>query len=278
MRKKYSPGSTPTAPTGVARPLQPARDRFGALPTAASIARALGALGAMGAVGGALVGGATACSKQDAPKRDVVTSASASASVSGAVASASASTSASIGSLFANGIDSSSPLASVGGIGSAAPSSSGKLAAASCSASVHVFPHVEPGLGHFPNMAGGISPVNPEPIGTKQPIPKVVESKVTVTGSESADAVRKVVRFSIGRLRACYRKGLASDPSLHGVVSTTFEILATGEVGGASTSSSMGNPGVEACIRNVFHSLVFPGSDGSTTVVYPFVFTTAGDA
>jgi hypothetical protein len=270
MRKKHAP-TTISAP--IARALAPANARRGSIPTAASIARALASIGCV------LVGGVVACSKHESPTRDTP-STNASASTSSSPSSttvASASTSASLD--FANGVDPNSPL------GSAVPSTSASTVAAvaSCSASVHVFPHISPGIGTIgagiktPGMAGGMAPMNPIDA-TKAATPKVVEAGLSVSGSESPDAVHKVVRARIGSIRACYQKGLASDPTLHGVVSTTFSIQADGKVGKASESSSLGNAQVESCIQRVFMTMTFPTADGDTTVVYPFSFTTAGDA
>jgi hypothetical protein len=249
---------------------------MGSIPTAATILRALATI--------TVVGGGVACSKHEAPTRDT-TNASTSASATVAAASASASSSGSID--FSNAVDPNSPLASA--TGTASPSSSAALvSAASCSASVHVFPHVPPSPppgtlgsignigGNFPNMAGGLAPVNPDPI--KAATPKVVEAGLSISGSEPPDVVKKVVRARVGAIRSCYQKGLAADPTLHGVVSTTFQIQTDGSVKSASESSSLGSAQVEACIQRVFMTLAFPPADGATTVVYPFSFTTVGDA
>jgi hypothetical protein len=265
MRKKRAP-STVSSP--IPRALAPATGRRGSIPTAATLVRALAA------VTGALAVGVVACSKHESPTRDVP----------GTHASGSASASSSASLDLSNAVDPSSPLASATGM----PSSSNALvSAASCSASVHVFPHIPPGpppgtlgsigdIGNFPNMAGGLAPVNPDPI--KTATPKVVEAGLSIKGSEPAEVVRKIVRARVGAIRACYQKGLAMDPTLHGVVSTTFQIQSDGIVKSASESSSLGSPQVEACIQRVFMTLAFPAADGETTVTYPYSFTTVGDA
>ena len=265
MRKKHAPAIASPIP----RPLAPATRALGAIPSAASIARALATIGCTLGVG------VVACSKHEAPTRDTPTTNSASASAS--VASASVSASASLD--LSNAVDSNSPLASA-----VASSSASVVAAASCSASVHVHPHVGPGgiglLGtgtKFPNVAGGNAPVNPMNTTTAAQ-PQVMEAGLSIQGSEPPDAVKKTVRARLPAIRACYQKGLAMDPALHGVVSTTFHIQADGKVKSASESSSLGNAQVEQCIQRVFASTTFPESDGDTTVVYPLAFTTAGDA
>lgn len=267
MRRKHAPA---TIPSPIPRALAPATRATRSIPTAASIARALAAISCTLGVG------VVACSKHESPTRDTPSNASASASASVASASVSASVSAS----------DSATVASVS-VSTSASSSSSVVAVASCSASVHVYPHVQPGglatigigsIGNkIPNMAGGLAPVNPIDA-TKAATPKVVEAGLSIQGSEPPDAVRKAVRGRIPAIRACYQKGLYVDPTLHGVVSTTFHIQADGTVKSATESSSLGSASVEQCIQRVFMTTSFPTTDGETTVVYPLSFTTAGDA
>jgi hypothetical protein len=253
MRKKAVRSNLSTP---ITRALEPSRGAARTLPTAAFVARALAG------IGGAIVGSALACSKHEAPTHDTVST------------NASASTSTST---------SSSVVASDSA--SAVPSSSSSIVAAvaSCSATEHVLPHVPPGkiIGldgttNFPQHLGGAAPaINPVVVGA--PKPRVGESGVSVSGGVAPDDVKKVVRAGYALFRTCYAKGLAGNPSLHGVVSTSFKIVDGGVVT-PTTSSSLGNSAVEACVRAGFASLAFPSAGSPTNVVYPLVFTSSSSA
>jgi hypothetical protein len=167
---------------------------------------------------------------------------------------------------------------------------------------VHVFPHVTgtaspfgsiglESIGNFPNVSGGYAPVNP--VGTISPgsggvigplasstksgdpptQPKIAEASVSVSGDLDKTVVRRITRSRFATFRACYVKALKATPTLHGVVNTSFQIAAAGSVASATTSSSMGDASMDACVRGVFQSLTFPSSSGATSVVYPLAFT-----
>jgi hypothetical protein len=101
----------------------------------------------------------------------------------------------------------------------------------------------------------------------------VSEAAVTATGGLDVAVVRRFVHVGFESFRTCYAKGLKSDPSLHGVINTSFVVSPAGAVGSASTSSSLGNAAVESCVRAAFKTLTFPKADTNTAVVYPLVLT-----
>jgi hypothetical protein len=96
----------------------------------------------------------------------------------------------------------------------------------------------------------------------------------SVTGRMPAEAVQRVVRQHAGVLRGCYERGLFTNPTLAGRVSTKFLIDDTGAVASASNDGSdLPDPAVVACVVGAFRSMSFPAPDAFVTVVYPVTFT-----
>ena len=88
--------------------------------------------------------------------------------------------------------------------------------------------------------------------------------------------VQKYIRRKMGAIKACYQKGLQSNPSLKGKVAVKFLIQPSGKIGGAKIKdSSLNSPSVESCILRNVKSWRFPRADGggSTMVIYPFRFS-----
>ncbi|MBP46805.1 MAG: hypothetical protein CMH53_02610 [Myxococcales bacterium] len=88
--------------------------------------------------------------------------------------------------------------------------------------------------------------------------------------------VQKYIRRKMGAIKACYQKGLQSNPGLQGKVAVKFLIAASGKVDVAKIkNSSLNSPGVESCILRNVKSWRFPRADGggSTFVIYPFRFS-----
>lgn len=91
-----------------------------------------------------------------------------------------------------------------------------------------------------------------------------------------AETIRRIVRQSSGRFRACYQTALLANPSLSGGVTTRFFIGAGGAVQSAqNVSADLPDKSVVACVTGVFGSLVFPEPpDGrAVTVTYPLSFS-----
>jgi hypothetical protein len=106
---------------------------------------------------------------------------------------------------------------------------------------------------------------------------RVVPAKIEVNGSLSREMVNRVVRRHLARLKYCYEKALAGNPSLAGKISLQFAIAAGGKVSEARIrASTMRDDQVESCLVHVVRTLVFPKlSDGGESVIvtYPLVFT-----
>ncbi len=117
-------------------------------------------------------------------------------------------------------------------------------------------------------------------IGLKARAQKVVR----VGGSRSAKAsgelpkkvIKRYIARKMGAIKACYQKGLQSNPSLSGKVKVKFLIAPTGAVTGVKVADSgLNSPAVENCIVRNIKTWKFPRAKGggSTMVVYPFVFS-----
>jgi hypothetical protein len=100
----------------------------------------------------------------------------------------------------------------------------------------------------------------------------------TVTGRLPAETVRRIVRMSMGRFRACYERGLERNPRLAGRVATRFVIDRTGRVSvTADAGSDLPDAEIVACVNRGFRFLDFPQPEGGiVTVIYPIVFSSDG--
>lgn len=108
--------------------------------------------------------------------------------------------------------------------------------------------------------------------------------KVIRVGSSGGDAegelpksvIKAYIATKMGAIKACYQKGLQSNPDLSGKVKVAFLIQPTGQVFGAKIDdSSINNSAVEECIMNNVKAWHFPPAKGggSTKVMYPFIFS-----
>lgn len=95
------------------------------------------------------------------------------------------------------------------------------------------------------------------------------ETKLEAQGGLATDAVAVVVRASHPRLRDCYERGLARNPALRGAVTVSFAVDAAGDPAELrTTSSTLADDAVVACVEVVYHTLKFPlPAQGKATVV-----------
>jgi hypothetical protein len=93
-------------------------------------------------------------------------------------------------------------------------------------------------------------------------------------GRLAPEIIQKVVRSRFGQFRACYERGLAADPNLHGRVTVKFVIDTDGAVAMVGDAGSdLPDPKVVSCVTKGFGALRFPPPDGGmVTVVYPIMF------
>lgn len=93
------------------------------------------------------------------------------------------------------------------------------------------------------------------------------------------EAIRGVIRAELARVRACYERELAAQPSLEGRVAVRFRIDPGGMVGACEIqSSTLSQPSLHACLCEVVSGLSFPKTPPGppTFIVYPFVFRSDG--
>jgi TonB family protein len=110
----------------------------------------------------------------------------------------------------------------------------------------------------------------------KQKVIRVGGSAANASGELPKKVIQDYIRRKMGAIKACYQKGLQSNPDLQGTVKVKFLIQPSGQVGGAKIEdSSLGNASVEDCVMSNVKSWRFPQAKGggSTTVVYPFRFS-----
>ena len=117
-------------------------------------------------------------------------------------------------------------------------------------------------------------------IGLKARAQKVVRVGGAGGSKASGELPKKVIKRYIARkmgaIKACYQKGLQSNPGLQGKVRVKFLIMPTGAVAGAKIEDSgLNSPAVENCIVRNIKTWKFPRAKGggSTKVIYPFVFS-----
>lgn len=88
--------------------------------------------------------------------------------------------------------------------------------------------------------------------------------------------VDRAVKMRMDKIRGCYQRSLQRDPSLAGEIVVRFEVQRDGTIASASIKrSSIGNSGVESCVREQFLQMKFPPLSGNQTVqvTYPIVFS-----
>jgi hypothetical protein len=111
-------------------------------------------------------------------------------------------------------------------------------------------------------------------IGTASGNDHSLSSDAVVEGGLDPNEIAAVIQRHESEIRACYEKGLRSQPDLKGRLSMKFLIGSRGQVTAASiSSSSLNHTGVETCIQARLRSWPFPQPEGGVTVKvsYPFV-------
>lgn len=94
-------------------------------------------------------------------------------------------------------------------------------------------------------------------------------------GELPKSVVASYMNSKAGAIKACYQKGLQSNPDLSGSIKVRFLIQPSGSIAGAKMeSSSLGSESVESCIMNNIKSWKFPQAKngGGTTVAKTWSF------
>jgi TonB family protein len=106
----------------------------------------------------------------------------------------------------------------------------------------------------------------------------VTTGKVSVQGGAlTRQIIKKYINRQKGSIILCYKRAVQKFPGLEGKVIITFMISPTGKVMRPGIrSSSLGNAGVEACIKQRLGYWRFPAPSNASAVrvTYPFLFRT----
>lgn len=110
--------------------------------------------------------------------------------------------------------------------------------------------------------------------------PPPAKSYHPVQGSLSKAEILPVIKENIDLVRKCYERELPTHPEMEGKVIVKFVVGETGSVDRAEISeSSLDNPAVTKCIREIFCRSSFPAPRGGIVIIsYPFVFRPQGDS
>ncbi len=141
-----------------------------------------------------------------------------------------------------------------------------------------------------PGLGGGLGPgfgslLATKSAGTTKLAPgRVRVSPPGITGAAATNSLRssaviaRIVNQHKNGIEFIYKKYLKTNPSLEGKIVVRFTIAAGGSVTACSVvSSTMGNPALEGEVCARIMTWRFPPIDaGDVTVVYPFVFFSAG--
>lgn len=94
-----------------------------------------------------------------------------------------------------------------------------------------------------------------------------------IDGPAVPDDIEHVIRGNLGKIRYCYEKQLAGNPSLAGDVVVRFVVAPSGRVSGAETvSSTVRSPELDRCLESMFEKFQFPAVSESVTVSWPMHF------
>ncbi len=97
--------------------------------------------------------------------------------------------------------------------------------------------------------------------------------KITDEQGLSREQILKVINANVGKIQACYERGLRDDPSIAGRVQVAWTIASSGDVTGTRVqTSTLGAPSVERCILEKIEQWRFPAAKGRSQVVFPFSF------
>ena len=129
------------------------------------------------------------------------------------------------------------------------------------------------GLGKDLNAGGKEPTLNVKE--KQQNLVRVGGSVGDATGELPKPVIKAYIATKMGAIKACYQKGLQTNPDLSGKIKVKFIIQPNGTVNPAKIDeSTIGNDSVESCVLNNVKAWKFPQAKGGgiTNVVYPFVF------
>lgn len=103
-------------------------------------------------------------------------------------------------------------------------------------------------------------------------VPQAPEGRIWM-GTANDPQVDRVVRARAGVFRACYQTALRRDPGLQGRIEARFTINTDGSVSAASTSGTLGDPGLQRCVQLNVQRFRFSTRADARAVSLPIVFT-----
>ncbi len=147
----------------------------------------------------------------------------------------------------------------------------GELALAACqtlSSGTPEAPTTPPTTATTTTPLASTSTARPSP---KSTAPVVKQQGASVTGSLPREVIARVMRAHAPKLRACYERALATNPTLAVTVTATFVIGSTGQVTSANATGADGT--LTSCVAGVVKAATFPApSGGVVRVSYPYRF------
>lgn len=119
-----------------------------------------------------------------------------------------------------------------------------------------------------------VSPFPVPPPSSTTPKVSVAIGGASVTGGNVANAASVVAGMAAG-FRRCYNRALLADPTVRGTIRVKATLGPSGEVLGASASSSTPLSAVlMGCVRACVASAQFaPPDGGAATIAFPITFT-----
>ena len=106
--------------------------------------------------------------------------------------------------------------------------------------------------------------------GARGPASPKVTFTVTVQGALAKEIVQRVVRPNFGRVRLCYERALANDPTAQGTVTVKLAVGKDGAVSGATPAASTVTNDLASCIAHAAGALAFPTADSITLVTIQY--------
>jgi hypothetical protein len=132
------------------------------------------------------------------------------------------------------------------------------------------------GTGPGKGYGRGVGPLGRRTVAV---LPQIIPGKDSVRGALDKEIVRRIVRLHLNEVRYCYEQDLVRHPGLAGRLVVQFAIAGTGQViSSVVQSTTLGSPGVGACVTQAVRRWPFPKPEGGGLVLvsYPFQLQPAG--
>jgi outer membrane biosynthesis protein TonB len=134
-------------------------------------------------------------------------------------------------------------------------------------------------------VLSGAAEVHDEPVGVASPLPSTrgegaaaLAAPSVASGEFDSRIVASRIRGTSSRIKRCYERELAQNPTLRGGLRIEFTIMSDGSVAHTQATENTISPTVGACVVEVIASLRFtPGpTGGSVRYRFPFLFEPGG--